>query len=162
MGSISKAARRCGIPRSTLYHWLKRYQNEGLTGLVEQSQKPKTLAKQKLTSDIEQLILSIRDKHSFGPQRIQTHLLREHWVELSAPTIWRVLEAYQVKPLKRYKSSQVIKRYSRPIPGDRVQRDVTKIRAISLPPLMIVHACESCVYIHLNMLKLRCIFSMKL
>ena len=76
LGSVSKAAKRCGIPRSTLYRWLKRYQSEGLNGLVDISQKPNTLAKQKLTSELEQLILSIREKHSFGPQQIQTHLLR--------------------------------------------------------------------------------------
>ncbi len=27
LGSVSKAAKRCGIPRSTLYRWINRYKN---------------------------------------------------------------------------------------------------------------------------------------
>jgi hypothetical protein len=40
-----------------------------------------------------------------------------------------VLKVEDVAPLKRYRGRQEIKRYSRPIPGERVQIDVTKIRA---------------------------------
>jgi transposase len=127
LGSVSKAARRCGIPRSTLYRWLKRFEISGESGLNDLSQKPKKLAKQKITTKIEKLILKFRRVQGFGPQRISTHLLREHKIKLSAPTVWRVLKNYAVAPLKRYRKRQEIKRYSRPIPGDRVQIDVTKI-----------------------------------
>lgn len=30
LGSVSKAARRCGIPRSTIYRWINRY-NQKMT-----------------------------------------------------------------------------------------------------------------------------------
>jgi transposase InsO family protein len=92
-------------------------------------QKPKKLAKQKITLETKNLILKFREQYAFGPQRISTHLLREHSIKLSAPTVWRVLKSCAVEPLKRYRKRQDIKRYSRPIPGDRVQIDVTKIRA---------------------------------
>lgn len=78
LNSVSKAARRCGIPRSTLYRWIHRYNKEGKGGLTDKSQKPKRLAKQKITEDLKKLILDTRQKYKFGPQRISTFLLREH------------------------------------------------------------------------------------
>ena len=128
LGSVTKAAKRCGIPRSTLYRWLKRYKRKGVMGLQDISQKPQYFANQKVTNRLKELVIKIRETYKFGPQRISTHLLREHKIEISAPTIWRILKELQVKPLKRYRGKQVIKRYSRPIPGERVQMDVTKIR----------------------------------
>lgn len=129
LGSVSKAARRCGIPRSTLYRWINRYDEEGKGGLADKSQKPKKLARQKINEDLKKLILEVRQKYKFGPQRISTFVLREHDITISVPTIWRVLKIENVAPLKRYHGRQGIKRYSRPIPGERVQIDVTKIRA---------------------------------
>ena len=129
LGSISKTARRCGIPRSTLYRWIHRYNKEGPGGLADKSQKPKRLARQKVNEDLKKLIVGVREKYKFGPQRISTFLLREHDIRISVPTIWRVLKVEDVAPLKRYRARQEIKRYSRLIPGERVQIDVTKIRA---------------------------------
>lgn len=129
VGSVTKAALRCGIPRSTLYRWIKRYQANDENTLRDKSQKPLTLAKQKITKKLEEIILTIRHQHKFGPQSISTHLLRNYDIKLSPPTIWRVLNRYAVKPLTRYRKHQAIKRYSRPLPGDRVQMDVMKVRA---------------------------------
>lgn len=43
LGSVSKAAIRCGIVRSTLYRWLKRTKNE--QNLLDYSHRPKKLVK---------------------------------------------------------------------------------------------------------------------
>lgn len=129
LGSVTKTARRCGIPRSTLYRWINRHDPANENSLADKSQKPIKLAKQKTTNEIEELILFIRTKHNFGPQSISTHLLRNYKIKLSSPTVWRVLNRHVVKPLKRYKKHQEIKRYNRPIPGDRVQMDVMKVRS---------------------------------
>lgn len=117
LGSVSRAARRCGIPRSTLYRWINRYDANNKNSLADKSQKPLRLAKQIITNEIEELILSIRSKNNFGPQSISTHLLRNHKLRLSPPTVWRVLTKHNVKPLKRYRKTQEIKRYSRPLPA---------------------------------------------
>ena len=128
LGSVTKAARKCGIPRSTLYRWISRYQDQGMTGLKDRSQRPKRLSRLKITASLEKLILKIRLEKKWGPQRISIFLLREKSLELSAPTIWRLLNRHQVKPLKRYRGKREPQRYSRPIPGDRIQIDVTKIK----------------------------------
>jgi len=128
LGSVSKAARRCGIPRSTLYRWLKRYNEYGDEGLVDIPQRPKRLANQKVTSSLEEKILAYRKKYKYGPQRLSIYLKRNENIELSPSTIWRVLKKHDIKPLKRYKPPSKPTRYSRPIPGDRVQIDVMKVR----------------------------------
>ncbi|WP_160143020.1 helix-turn-helix domain-containing protein, partial [Rickettsia endosymbiont of Ixodes scapularis] len=66
LGSISKTARRCGIPRSTLYRWITRYKTQGLEGLKDKSQRPNKLGKLKVTADIEELVINLRQKHKFG------------------------------------------------------------------------------------------------
>jgi len=128
LGSVSKAARRCGIPRSTLYRWINRYKQNGLEGLQDCSRKPHKLAKIKVSEDLEQLVLDIRKEYKLGPLAINTHLLREYNIKLSTSTIWRLLQRNSVKPLKRYKPTKKSIRYNRPIPGDRVQIDVMKVR----------------------------------
>lgn len=42
-------------------------------------------------------------------------------------TIYRYLKKHEVKPIKKIRSKKSFIRYNRPVPGDRVQIDVTKI-----------------------------------
>ncbi|WP_183309108.1 helix-turn-helix domain-containing protein, partial [Dysgonomonas hofstadii] len=39
-GSVTKTALRYGIARTTLYRWIKRYQEEGKSGLSDKSKRP--------------------------------------------------------------------------------------------------------------------------
>jgi len=127
LGSVSKAARKCGIPRSTLYRWINCFKAEGKHGLQEHSKRPKRLAKQKINLEFIELIKTIRIQFNFGPQRISFHLNRIHNLSISAATIWRVLKNNNIPNIKKYRKHNDITRYNSPIPGDRVQIDVTKI-----------------------------------
>lgn len=123
-GSISKAARKCGIARSTLQRWLKRLPEEGLN---DRSRRPKKLARQILDDETVNLILEIRDTYNVGKIRICSQLLQDHQIKISPSTIGRVLKNYDRKLLKKYRKSLPFKRYSKDIPGERVQMDVCKI-----------------------------------
>lgn len=125
--SVSKTSRKCGVPRSTIYRWLKRYAANGVAGLQGKSRRPNRLAKQKTNLEIEELILNVRNKHKWGPLRIHLHFKQIKGPDVSVSTIWRVLKRHNVKSVKKYRRHKDFKRYSRPIPGDRVQIDVTKI-----------------------------------
>lgn len=127
-GSVSQTALRCGIARSTLHRWIKRYKEEGEQGLSDKSRRPKRLANTKVTENLEQLVLGLRDKKHWGAARISVHLLRKG-IQLSPMAVWRILSRHQVKPIVKRRKKSDYKRYSKEVPGERVQLDVTKITA---------------------------------
>lgn len=119
--------RRCGISRPTLRKWVKRFQEHGVKGLEDQSRRPKTSPNTKVTQLIKELILEFRRSRNLGARRIQNELIRHNDIKLSLDTIHKVLERNEVQPIKRPKRKKEFKRYSRPVPGDRVQVDTCKI-----------------------------------
>lgn len=126
-GSVTKTALRCGIARSTLYRWINREKEQGKSKLSDKSKRPSRLANMKVTPGIETIILNLRETRKWGAQRIANYLLRKR-IKLSAMTVWRVLKRHQVKAVvKRRKKSDYI-RYSKEIPGERIQLDVMKVR----------------------------------
>ncbi len=52
LDSVSKAATKCGIARSTLYRWLKRAKKG--QNLLDYSHRPKKLAHQKINLKLEE------------------------------------------------------------------------------------------------------------
>lgn len=126
-GSVTQTSLRCGIARFTAHRWIKRYKEEGEAGLSDKSRRPKTLANIKVSDELEHLILDLRAKKKWGAGRISTHLLRKD-IKLSTMTVWRVLSKHNVKPIARRRKKSDYKRYSKAIPGERVQLDVTKLR----------------------------------
>ena len=95
--------------------------------MSEKSKRPSRLTNMKITPEIETIILNLRERRRWGTQRIANYLLRKK-IKLSAMTVWRMLKKHQVKAIvKRRKKSDYI-RYSKEIPGERVQMDVMKVR----------------------------------
>jgi transposase InsO family protein len=119
--------RRCGISRPTLRKWWRRFQTDGEDGLHEHSRCPRKTPPPKVTEHYEKLILQFRRERNLGAKRIQAELLRHHDWRISTATIWKVLARHQVPPLRRHRTPQSPIRYSRPVPGERVQVDTTKI-----------------------------------
>lgn len=119
--------RKCGISRPTLRKWHRRYLKDGLQGLVGQSKKPHSSPNKKLNSERIQLILNLRNERNLGARRIQTELIRLHNCPLSLASIHKALTTQQAYPIKKLRRKKKFKRYSRPIPGDRIQMDTCKI-----------------------------------
>ncbi|CAA7197629.1 helix-turn-helix domain-containing protein [Chryseobacterium potabilaquae] len=69
--SVTKTALRCGIARSTLHRWIKRYREQGLS---DKSRHRKTLTNTKVTKETESIILDLREKKRWEAARISTHL----------------------------------------------------------------------------------------
>ena len=90
------------------------------------SRRPHRSPNRKLTDRDRSAILRLRGEGN-GARRIQTELRLFDQTEFSLATIHKVLTAANVKPLVRPKRRRVPRRYSRPIPGDRVQMDTMKI-----------------------------------
>lgn len=129
LGDAGAVCRRFGISRPTLRKWLRRFEVDGEAGLQERSRRPHTSPKTKADADVEGWILSLRRERRLGVKRIRAELRRLHGVQLSSAVIHKVLVRHHLNVLPRRKRVRhTPKRYSRPVPGDRVQMDVCKIR----------------------------------
>ena len=128
-GDAGLTCRRCGISRPTLRKWWHRFQEQGQAGLLSRSRRRKTLPEIKVPPPLEQIILELRRKRRLGPKGIQSELNRLHNVHFSTATLWHLLHRHglsaSVRPRRR--GLHAPKRYTRPIPGDRIQLDNCKI-----------------------------------
>jgi transposase InsO family protein len=129
LGNAGLVCLRCGISRPTLRKWFKRYQTNGLEGLLSESKRPKSSPSQKVFELEKELILSMRKERNLGARRIQSELKRLKNISLSLATIHKVLTSNNVQDLKktRRRHKKFVKRYSRKLPGDCIQMDVCKI-----------------------------------
>lgn len=91
-----------------------------------QSRRPHNSPNTKLTKADKEKILNLRREQK-GARRIQNELRLYERKDFSLATIHKVLSTAKVKPLVKPKRSSLPKRYSRPVPGDRVQMDTMKI-----------------------------------
>lgn len=119
--------RRCGVSRPTLRKWWRRYESEGEKGLHDHSRRPHRIAKPKVTDHYEKVILDLREKRNLGARRIQSELIRHHDFKLSTRTISKVLRRNNMPSVRRHRKVEKPHRYSRPVPGERVQLDTCKI-----------------------------------
>lgn len=120
--------RRFGISRPTLRKWLRRYQVNGEGGLIDLSRRPRRLARQKVSAEHEAVVLLLRKERSLGVKQQRSELIRLHDLVLSVDTLHRILVRHGKQHLTRRRVKRsAARRYSRPIPGDRVQLDVCKI-----------------------------------
>jgi transposase InsO family protein len=87
------------------------------------------LAGRKVFAEQEALILRLRRERKLGIKMLRNELARRHGLELALDTIHKVLVRHGENRLKRPRLKRKgTKRYSRPVPGDRVQMDTCKIR----------------------------------
>ena len=128
-GDAGVVCRRFGISRPTLRKWLRRFDAGGEDGLNELSRRPHSSPAKKVGTEAEEQILALRRERRFGVKRIRAELRRLHNVQLSPSVIHKVLVRHDLNVLPRRKRVRhKPKRYSRPVPGDRVQMDACKIR----------------------------------
>ena len=126
-GDAGLTCRRCGISRPTLRMWVRRFRDAGEAGLAGNSRRPKCSPRRKVFEAERALILELRRERNLGARRIQIELRLWREIELSITSIQKVLDAAVVPPLQWPRRSHKPKRYSRPVPGDRVQMDTMKI-----------------------------------
>ena len=132
--------RRCGISRPTLRKWVRRYEKFGENGLINLSRRPHKSPKRVITEEMKSWIIQLRKEENLGVRRIQNELKWRYSCKLSLASIHKVLKRQEVPPLRKTRRFRKPKRYSRPIPGDRVQFDTCKIR----PGLYLYTAVDDC------------------
>lgn len=129
LGDAGAVCRRFGISRPTLRKWLRRYDADGAAGLTELSRRPDNSPARKVSETEDKLIVRLRRERRLGVKRLRIELERLHGLRLAVSTVHKVLARHGLNalPCKR-RARHAPKRYSRPVPGDRVQADTCKIR----------------------------------
>jgi transposase len=81
-GNVAMTCRYYGISRPNFYKWLRRYEEQGVDGLRDQSRRP--LKSPNAThADVVGKIIYLRQNYHFGPAKISMYLKRYHDVEIS-------------------------------------------------------------------------------
>jgi transposase InsO family protein len=128
LGDAGAVCRRFGISRPTLRKWLRRYEVDGEAGLRAHSRRPHHSPGSKVGQAEEDAIVKLRRDRRLGVRRLRSELRRLNGLILSATTIHKVLVHHELGSLPgRRRGRHQPKRYSRPIPGDRIQMDTCKI-----------------------------------
>ncbi len=118
-------AAEMGVSRTTAYRWWRRYQLEGLAGLVDRSSRPRSCP-HRTPSSVEARIIELRRSRKLGPARIGLIL------EMPASTVHRVLVRHGLNRLAWMDrpTGRVIRRYEKARPGELVHVDIKKLGRI--------------------------------
>lgn len=127
--NVRKACRYLGISPTTYYKWLNRYRCNGEDGLKDRSKRPKRILRQ-TPNDIVEKILFLRQKHSFGPQKISMYLKRFEQFNISTKGVYYVLRRHNLNRLPTNKRNKTRHNYfyEHSIPGCQLQIDVKFIK----------------------------------
>lgn len=121
---VAPTCRYFGISRGTFYLWYHRYMSLGINGLKDKSSRPHKI-KRWLPKDIRDTIIQLRLQRKYGPDRMAYYIRQKYNWFVSSQTIWRLYKEHGLNRLKYKKNWQRYpQRYSKDIPGDRVQIDV--------------------------------------
>lgn len=125
--NLSATARQCGISRNTVRKWLRRFFEEGETGLKDCSRCPHTFYR-KTPDDVEQLVLEIFAKTNYGFRRIAKQLRRKYGIKLSYGAVGKILKRHKkYKPRIKITIRRTGRRYYNPLdfaPFEFIQADV--------------------------------------
>jgi transposase InsO family protein len=118
--SVPMAAEAQGCSPATGYKWLRRFQAEGVHGLLDRSSRPHR-SPTRLSSARERAIVAYRMDTLGGPHRIA-------WALGEAPsTVHRVLRRLRVPRLRDLdRPTRTVVRYERERPGELLHVDVKK------------------------------------
>jgi transposase InsO family protein len=124
IGKVAPLCRYVGISRSTFYIWYHRYLSFGIEGLKDKSSRPHNIAC-KIPKDVVATVVKLRQQRKYGPARMSWYIKQQYNWYISKTTIWRLYKEHGLNRLKYKKKWQRYpQRYSKPLPGDRLQVDV--------------------------------------
>ena len=122
---VAHVAAEMGISRPTAYKWWRRWQSEGIEGLVDRSSRPRSCPHQ-TSPGLEGSIAELRRTLKLGPVRIGARL------GVAPSTVHRVLVRLGMNRLAWIDrpTGQVIRRIHTDRPGQLVHIDVKKLGRI--------------------------------
>ncbi|PWI20086.1 IS481 family transposase [Streptomyces sp. Act143] len=122
---VAHVAAEMGISRATAHKWVRRWQSEGEPGLQDRSSRPLTTP-HRTPATVEARVCRLRQDRKLGPARLGPI------VGLPASTVHRILTRHGLNRLAHLDrpTGEVIRRYERDRPGERIHVDVKKLGRI--------------------------------
>jgi len=120
--SRRKAAEALGLSVRTVSKWLRRFGDEGPSGLLDRSSRPRS-SPTATSEHLRRRIFDLRQKYITGLQIAQT-------VGLPKSTVGRILRQRGLGRLRALKPPEPVRRYEMPSPGDLLHIDIKKLGRI--------------------------------
>ncbi|OLT30486.1 IS481 family transposase [Actinomadura sp. CNU-125] len=122
---VAQVARQFGASRQSVHNWLRRFEAEGMDGLVEQSRRPKN-SPARLPAEVEALICELRRAYPrWGPRRIAHELgLRGVDPAPGRTTVYRVLTRNGLVQPQQQTHRRSYRRWQRDAPMQLWQLDI--------------------------------------
>jgi transposase InsO family protein len=123
---VTEVAERYGVSRQSVHAWLRRYRDEGPSGLADRSHKVLAHPWQ-IPAEVESSVCELRRAHpKWGPKRLVFEMDRRGHGTVTRSTVYRVLVRNGlVEPKSRKRRRQDFKRWERPVAMQLWQLDVT-------------------------------------
>ena len=123
---VTEVADRYGVSRQSVHAWLRRYRNEGPSGLADRSHKVQQHPWQ-IPADLESAICELRRAHKrWGPKRLVFEMGRRGHGVVTRSTVYRVLVRNGlIEPKSRRRRRQDYTRWERGVAMELWQLDVT-------------------------------------
>ena len=121
--TVTAAATAANVSRQTASKWVRRFREEGETGLRDRSTTPRRIHR-RIAAEMVRAIEHLRRTQRLGPHRIGWAL------GLAASTVYAVLRRLGLHRLKRLEPRPEVIRYEWPAPGDLVHLDTKKLGRI--------------------------------
>jgi len=120
----ARAAEAAGVSRPTVYKWVRRYQEEGVEGLLDRSSAPHRHPHALSKKEVGRILRARRDL-GWGPHRLGP------WLGLPRSTVYGVLRRHRVPRLGEIdRPTKIPIRYERERPGELIHVDVKKLGRI--------------------------------
>ena len=123
---VTEVAERYGVSRQSVHAWLRRYRDEGPSGLADRSHKVIHHPWQ-IPAELESAVCELRRKHSkWGPKRLVFEMDRRGHGTITRSTVYRVLVRNGlIEPKSRKRRREDYRRWERPVAMQLWQLDVT-------------------------------------
>lgn len=120
----AEAARRFHVSRATVCKWVRRFRQEGVTGLSDRTSRPRR-SPRATPPTLAEAICSVRRERGIGPHQIS-------WVlGLPRSTVYAVLKRNALHRLDHlHRVTREVVRYERSAPGELLHLDVKKLACI--------------------------------
>jgi transposase InsO family protein len=123
---VTEVAGRYGVSRQSVHGWLRRYRDEGPSGLADHSHRVHAHPWQ-IPAELESAVCELRRAHRrWGPKRLVFEMGRRGHGAVTRSTVYRVLVRNGlIEPKSRRRRRQDYTRWERPVAMELWQLDVT-------------------------------------